>query len=84
MVHPSRSAPQQAGDTYRVTAVYDAGESVYSNMVIYRGDEAAIDERVDDSINNTDETIYDLQGRKLKGMPQRGIVISKNRKVVVK
>lgn len=74
----------QAGDTYRVTAVYDAGESVYSNMVIYRGDEAAIVERVDDSINNTDETTYDLQGRKLKGMPQRGIVISKNRKVVVK
>ena len=33
---------------------------------------------------NQDNTLYDLQGRKVNSLPQRGIVISNHRKVIVK
>lgn len=74
----------QNGDVYQVTAVYDAGESAYSNKVVYHGDGVTVIESVDANEESRDGTLYDLQGRKLGTLPQRGIVISNQRKVIVK
>ena len=72
------------GDVYQVTAVYDAGESVYSNRVVYQGDGATAIESIATESAQGNDRLYDLQGRKVNSLPQRGIVISNHRKVIVK
>ena len=68
------------GDRYRLTAVYNQGESVYSNEVVARVPED-VKSIVADDVN---APFYDLQGRPLNERSVQGIVVRKGRVVTVK
>lgn len=75
----------QEGDIYHVTALYNEGESIYSNPQV-NGDITGIENvetETDLNINTTTTAIYDLQGRRLTTLPKRGIVIINGRKVAL-
>lgn len=78
-------AQGKAGDTYRVTAVYNRGESRYSNAVVFGNGGATGIDNVTESLDcRTPAALYDLQGRRVSGLSGRGIVISSGRKLLVR
>ena len=74
-------ATAKTGDVFKVTAVYNQGESVYSNEVTVGGTEGIV--TVSDTGTRAQQPAYDLMGRKLTPatLPRRGIYIENNRKV---
>ena len=77
-------ADGKVGDRYRVTAVYNKGEAAYSNEVEVMGDGAtAIEstEILNEAVSKR-SVLYDLQGRKLKTLPDKGVFISNGKKVI--
>ncbi|MBP3252788.1 MAG: choice-of-anchor J domain-containing protein, partial [Prevotella sp.] len=68
------------GDTYKVTAVYNEGESVYSNEVVISGVEGIA--TVSAGQSKSVRRAYDLQGRPATRPATRGVTIIDGRKVV--
>lgn len=77
-------ADGKVGDRYRVTAVYNKGEAAYSNeVVVTDGGATAIESaEMSNEAVSTRSALYDLQGRKLKTLPDRGVFISNGKKVI--
>jgi hypothetical protein len=77
-------ADGKVGDRYRVTAVYNKGEAAYSNEVVVTDGGATVIESAEMSNEavSTRSALYDLQGRKLKTLPDRGVFISNGKKVI--
>ena len=75
-------AGAQAGDVYRVTAVYNQGESVYSNEVVAGATEGI--EGVSKAQGSDMRSVYDLQGRPLGKKSGKGVVIVKGKKTLMK
>lgn len=69
------------GDVYRVTAVYNEGESIFSNEAVVSGTEGIL--TVANGTSPTSSTVYDLGGRRLQS-PSRGVGIMEGRKVLLK
>ena len=73
-------ATARPGDVYKVTAVYNEGESVYSNEVVIAGAEGIT--VVSAGQPKSARRVYDLQGRPAPHGAARGMTIIDGRKVV--
>ena len=63
----------QPGDSYRVTAIYNEGESIYSNTAVATGADAIGLSTT--AAARTDHAIYNLQGQRVVAPHSRGIYI---------
>lgn len=71
------------GDSYRITAVYNEGESKYSNESIFSTGQGIVELNYTDGQTKTAR--YDLMGRKLSGTQEpRGLVVTKQKKYIVR
>ena len=66
---------------YRCYFELPAGTNVSKISVTHNGNSTGIENNI---IQNNPEEIYDISGRKLKGMPQSGFVIKNNKKIYIK
>lgn len=79
---PTFSDPDgKEGDVYRVTAVYNEGESIFSNEAGIGGTEGIV--TIINGASSTSSPVYDLGGRRLQS-PSRGVGIMEGRKVLLK
>ena len=75
-------AEGKAGDVYRVTAVYNQGESVYSNAATAQGTDGIV--AVSPAAAPAAGPLYNLNGQRLTAHPRRGIAIQNGQKIIIK